>query len=56
MNTVKVVKDDFFATRKWFIETDNGFKWNTVGYKTKKDAVDTVESFGLTVVDEFDNK
>ena len=46
---IKIVKDDFFATKKWFIETDDGFKWNTVGFTTKKAAVAAVEAVGLTV-------
>ena len=46
---VNVVKDDFFTTKKWFIESDDGFKWNTVGFKTKKDAVAAVEATGWTV-------
>ena len=50
---IRVVKDDFFATKKWFIETDDGFKWNTVGYKPRKAAVATVESFGLEVEEPY---
>ena len=50
---IRVVKDDFFATKKWFIETDDGVAWNTVGYKTRKAAVATGESFGLTVEEPY---
>ena len=50
---IRVVKDDFFATKKWFIETDDGVAWNTVGYKTRKAAVATVESFGLKVEEPY---
>ena len=54
---IRVVKDDFFATKKWFIETTDGFKWNTVGFKTKKAAekvaADAVESFGLEVEEPY---
>jgi len=50
---IRVVKDDFFATKKWFIETDDGVAWNTVGYKTRKAAVATVESFGLEVEEPY---
>jgi hypothetical protein len=46
---IRIVKDDFFATKKWFIETDGGFKWNTVGFTTKKAALAAVEVVGLTV-------
>ena len=34
---IKIVKDNFFSTKKWFIEAD-GLKANTVGFKTKKAA------------------
>ena len=34
---IKIVKDNFFSTKKWFVEAD-GFKANTVGFKTKKAA------------------
>jgi hypothetical protein len=53
VNTAKVVKDDWFATKKWFIVLGDGFKVNTVGYKTKKAAVAMVEESGWTVVGEF---
>ena len=53
MNTAKVVKDDFFATKKWFVVLGDGFTVNTVGFKTKKAAVAVVEEAGWTVVDEF---
>ena len=64
MNTAKVVKDDWFATKKWFIVLGDGFKVNTVGYKTKKAAVAMVEESGwneifdqkVTVVGEFEVK
>jgi hypothetical protein len=49
IKSVKVVKDDFFATKKWFIVTDTGFKMNVVGWKTKKAAVAAVEATGWTV-------
>ena len=49
IKSVKVVKDDFFATKKWFIVTDIGFKMNVVGWKTKKAAVAAVEATGWTV-------
>ena len=52
---IKIVKDDFFATKKWFIETDDGFKWNTVGFETKKAAVAAVEAVGLTVETTYDH-
>lgn len=35
---IKIVKDNFFATKKWFIVMDDGVKANTVGFKTKKAA------------------
>ena len=35
---IKIVKDNFFSTKKWFIEMDDGYKANTVGFKTKKAA------------------
>ena len=54
MNTAKVVKDDWFATKKWFIVLGDGFKANTVGFKTKKAAVAVVEEAGWTVVGEFE--
>ena len=53
MHTAKVVKDDWFATKKWFIVLGDGYVANTVGYKTKKAAVAVVEEAGGTVVDEF---
>ena len=53
MNTAKVVKDDWFATKKWFIVLGDGFTVNTVGFKTKKAAVAVVEEAGWTVVGEF---
>ena len=53
MNTAKVVKDDFFATKKWFVVLGDGFTVNTVGFKTKKAAVAVVEEAGWMVVDEF---
>jgi len=56
VNTAKVVKDDWFATKKWFIVLGDGFKVNTVGYKTKKSAVAMVEESGWTVVGEFEVK
>jgi hypothetical protein len=56
VNTAKVVKDDWFATKKWFIVLGDGFKVNTVGYKTKKAAVAMVEESGWTVVGEFEVK
>jgi len=64
VNTAKVVKDDWFATKKWFIVLGDGFKVNTVGYKTKKAAVAMVEESGwneifdqkVTVVGEFEVK
>ena len=64
MNIAKIVKDDWFTTRKWFIvlETPDGFgnagyKVNNVGFKTKKAAVAMVEdAAGWTVVDEFEVK
>ena len=34
---IKIVKDNFFATKKWFVEVD-GSKIHTVGYTTKKSA------------------
>ena len=43
MHTAKVVKDDWFATKKWFIVLGDGFTVNTVGFKTKKAAVAVVE-------------
>ena len=49
IKSVKVVKDDFFATKKWFIVTDTGFKMNVVGWNTKKAAVAAVEATGWTV-------
>ena len=52
---IKIVKDDFFAAKKWFIETDDGFKWNTVGFETKKAAVAAVEAVGLTVETTYDH-
>ena len=51
---IKIVKDDFFDTKKWCIETDDGFKWNTVGFETKKAAVAAVEAVGLTVETTYD--
>ena len=40
MLEVRIEKDDFFATKKWFIvDTLNGFKWNVIGFKTKKAAI-----------------
>jgi hypothetical protein len=56
MHTAKVVKDDWFATKKWFIVLGDGFKANTVGLKTKKAAVAVVEEAGWAVVDEFEVK
>ena len=53
MHTAKVVRDDWFATKKWFIVLGDGFTVNTVGFKTKKAAVAVVEEAGWTVVDEF---
>ena len=53
MNTAKVVKDDWFATKKWFIVLGDGCTVNPVGFKTKKAAVTVVEEAGWTVVDEF---
>ena len=52
---IRIVKDDFFATMKWFIETDDGFKWNTIGFTTKKAAVAAVEAVGLTVETTYDH-
>ena len=52
----KVIKDDFFSTKKWFIVLGDGFKANTVGFKTKKSAVAAVDAAGWTVVDEFEVK
>ena len=54
--TTKVIKDDWFATKKWFVVLDDGFKVNTVGFETKKAAVAMVEEAGWTVVGEFDEK
>ena len=48
-HTAKVIKDDFFATKKWFIVLNDGYKVNTVGFKTKKAAVAAVEDAGWTV-------
>ena len=48
-HTAKVIKDDFFATRKWFIVLNDGYKVNTVGFKTKKAAVAAVEDAGWIV-------
>ena len=57
VNIAKIVKDDWFTTRKWFIVLDDGYKVNTVGFKTKKAAVAMVEdAAGWTVVDEFEVK
>ena len=57
MNIAKIVKDDWFTTRKWFIVLETGYKVNTVGFKTKKAAVAMVEdAAGWTVVDEFEVK
>ena len=53
MHTAKVLKDDWFATKKWFIVLGDGYVVNTVGYKTKKAAVAVVEEAGWTVVGEF---
>ena len=48
---VKIIKDEFFATRKWFIvDPDNGFKWNQIGYKTKKAAVDAAAACDARVI------
>jgi len=35
---IKIVKDNFFSTKKWFVVAD-GVKANTVGFTTKKAAV-----------------
>tara|TARA_R110000751_G_scaffold171034_1_gene277596 strand:+ start:245 stop:439 length:195 start_codon:yes stop_codon:yes gene_type:complete len=51
-STASVIKDDFFATHKWFVVLKDGYKVNTVGYKTKKAAIADVEAVGWTV----DNK
>ena len=48
-HTAKVIKDDFFARRKWFIVLNDGYKVNTVGFKTKKAAVAAVEDAGWKV-------
>jgi len=48
-HTAVVLKDDFFSTKKWFIVSSDGFKYNTVGFKTKKAAVAVVEEAGWTV-------
>ena len=53
MHTAIVVKDDWFATKKWGSVLGDGFTVNTVGFKTKKAAVAVVEEAGWTVVDEF---
>ena len=54
MLTAKVVNDDWFATKKWFIVLVDGYVANTAGCKTKKAAVAVVEEAGWTVVDEFE--
>ena len=55
MHTAKVIKDDFFATKKWFIVLNDGYKVNTVGFKTKKAAVAAVEDAGW-VAETYDAK
>ena len=48
---VRIVKDDFFATKKWFIvDTFNGFKWNVVGFTTKKAALKAALNGNVKVV------
>jgi len=51
MLKVKIIKDDFFSTRKWFIVDPNGFKWNQIGYKTKKAAADAAAACDARVIE-----
>lgn len=52
MLKVKIIKDDFFSTRKWFIvDPDSGFKWNETGYKTKKAAADAAAACDARVIE-----
>ena len=41
---IKIVKDNFFSTKKWFIEMDDGVKANSVGFKTKKAAEEVCDA------------
>lgn len=48
---VKIIKDDWFATNKWFVvDAASGSKWNVIGFKTKAKAVNAALACDAKVV------
>ncbi len=52
MLKVKIIRDDFFNTKKWFIvDPETNFKWHVDGYKTRKAAVDAAAACDARVIE-----
>ena len=48
----KILRDDFFNTKKWFIgDPETNFKWHVDGYKTRKAAVDAAAACDARVIE-----